>query len=127
MPTYTFATDSAHEFVNWSSPANWTAGVVVNSADADVVIPNVTVIATGSVQLYAVSILTGQSFLANSLNIASDYLLLYGTLSVANQLISGGELDMDGGSLSVGSLQVTGYDIRAQARSAAAERSSTRA
>jgi hypothetical protein len=102
MTTYTFMAGSSY-IVDWSLASVWAGGVVPNSADADVVFPTLTVVSD-------VSIANGETYAVNSLSISNNSLSIKGTLSVSHALTlqHGGEIDMGGGSLSVGSVQNDG-------------------
>src|ERR1700688_3728740 len=102
MTTYTFIGSASQQFVDWNDPSVWSGGVCPNSSDADVTFPTITT-SSGSTYTSFVTISGGQSYLANSVSVNSNDLIIVGTLSVGNavSLMAGGEIDMGGGSLSV--------------------------
>jgi hypothetical protein len=112
MTTYTFKANPATQFANWGDPSSWFGGVVPNSPSADVVFPTV----MGGTGIYAsfVTIPGAQSYSVNSVSVSNNYLVIDGSLSVANDLalLAGGEIDMGGGSLSAGSFENGGVDIQ---------------
>jgi hypothetical protein len=107
MPTITFvpaATPvSGTQYANWSDPSVWSGGVVPNGPSVDVV----TSPSPPGYQTALISIQASESFAVNSMSFAGQVLDLFGSLSVANAFSLGppGGVDMDGGSLSVGSFQ----------------------
>lgn len=114
MTTYTFVADTSDQFVDWNTPSVWSGGVVPDSVDADVVIPEIIQLSSGSAYTYFLTIDAGASYTIDSLSIAANYLDLYGSLGVAGgfDLLPQSELDIMGGTLSIGSLQNTGIDIQ---------------
>ena len=114
MTTYTFKASASSQSVSWGDPSVWTGGVVPNGPDADVIFPTITR-GGGTFSTYTsfVTIATGQSYAARSVSVTNNYLILDGTLTVGGALVlnAGSELDMTGGTLTLGSLQNSGYDI----------------
>src|SRR4029077_19169210 len=82
MTTYTFTPNPNDQSVNWNDPSVWVGGVVPNSPDADVIIPETTVIATG--QSYPSNITVSGAVSANSISLTANFLEVGDTLSVAN-------------------------------------------
>src|ERR1700709_1828978 len=104
MTTATFIADSSNHFANWNDPARWSTGVVPNDPAIDVVIPLTTVVATGDP--YTSYITETGSYAVGSLAIdQQNYLLLQGTLTVTHNVnLTGGEISILGGALSVDTL-----------------------
>ena len=63
--TYTFIGNPNTTNVNWDDPTVWSGGVVPNSSNAEVVIPEITA-SGGYVYESLVTISNGQSFSVNS-------------------------------------------------------------
>ena len=100
MATYTFKPNASAQFVSWDDPTVWTGGAVPNSADADVVFPQVITVSTGSVYNSYITIQTGEAFATRSIQLdRSDDLLINGSLNVSGDFNAGGELNFNGGAL----------------------------
>ena len=112
MTTYTFIANPSTTSVNWNDPTVWQGGVVPNSPDADVVIPTIT--SGGSPYDSIITISNAQTYSVDSVSLSSNALFVAGTLSVAADFdnAAGGLINMEGGSLSAGSLENSGEDIR---------------
>ena len=113
MTTYTFVPNATTPLVNWDDPTVWSGMVVPNAADADVVFPVVTTVATGSVYTSDVTIKPSEAYATRSVTDTSDNLEINGGLSVSGALTldANTEIDLDGGNLSFGSLTSTGLLI----------------
>jgi hypothetical protein len=112
MTTYTFIGTIPSQFVNWDDPTVWSGGAVPNGATAEVIIPEIT--SSGSVYTSFISISGGQSFAAASVSITDNDLLLSDSLLITSglDLLSGGKVDVNGGSLFAGSIGDDGFDIQ---------------
>ena len=118
MTTYTFRPNASNLFSAWDDPNSWTGGVVPNSPDADVVFPLITTVSTGQPYSSFVTIASGESFLVHSVQLDShDYLAVGGSLTTTADFDAQGEIDFEGGTLNVGSLEINGYDIQGTAYS----------
>ena len=111
MTTYTFVPKTDNLDVDWSDPTIWSGGVVPNGPGADVVVPEIDPPGQADADAYRIALDPDQSYAIGSLSIApSDELLIGGTLSVAGTLSlslpsASTEIRLNGGSLSVGTLQ----------------------
>ena len=107
MTTYAFIGKASSQSVNWNDPSVWAGGVFPNSSTADVVFPKITT-SGGNIYTSFVTISNAQSYSANTVGITDNYLLLCGTLSVTNavNVMTGGEININGGDLSAGSLSL---------------------
>jgi hypothetical protein len=114
MTQYNFAPQTLDVVVQWDDPAIWAGGVVPNAANADVVIGPVTENAGNQPLSYILEIGAGESFAENTVSVTSNTIALDGTLSVAGVLSLGGagELDLDGGLLSAGTLENGGFGFQ---------------
>lgn len=113
MANYTFVPNAQSQYVNWADPSIWAGRVVPNSADADVDFPTVTYSGSDVVYTSYVQILSGDSFSVRSIDLR-DFLLVSGSLHVSGALVQheAGEIDMQGGTLVVGSIVNDAYDIQ---------------
>ena len=113
MTTDTFVADTTTQNVAWSSPAIWSDGVVPNSPTADVAIPAILQVVTDTPYSYFITIGISQSFQVRSLNMTGNYLELIGNLTVDSGLMLSpdGYFEMEGGTLTVDSLQNYGSDF----------------
>src|SRR5262249_98249 len=68
----------------------------------------------GAAYVSFVSIASSESFTVNSVSLTNNILIIDGTLSVADNFAiqQGGEINMNGGSFTFGSLQNDGLDIQ---------------
>ncbi len=111
MTTYTFIGNPNMQSVVWNDSTVWSSGDPLNpfpnSPTADVVIPEITK-SDGSVYTSFITIQHLASYAANSVSITDNDLLVDGTLSVTNavDVKGGGEINLQGGTLSAGSLTV---------------------
>ena len=115
MATYTFIGKALTGSDNWDDPSVWSGGMVPNAPDADVVFPTITNAATNQTYESDVTIKPGESYSAASVDVANNYLILDGSLSVAGAVdLNNGSLlvDTSGGTLSFGSLQTEGSEIQ---------------
>ena len=106
MTTYSFVANSSRYSNNWDNPTVWNLDSVPNSTDATVIIPN-------SGFYSDITIAAAESFIANSVSIAANYLELRGALWVENAFVlsASSELNLTGGTLTTGSLQ-SGFNIQ---------------
>jgi len=115
MTTYNFIGKASSQSVNWNDPSVWAGGVFPNSSTADVVFPKITT-SDGNIYTSFVTISNAQSYSANTVSITDNYLLLGGILSVTSavNVMTGGEIDVTGGTLSAGSLSLAAasYDLQ---------------
>ena len=114
MTTYTFVANPNTQIVSWDDPAVWAGMLVPNAADADVVFPLITVPSSGDIYTSDVTINASESYVTRSITDMDAYLEINGTLSVSGAISLGAmsEIDLDGGSLSFGSLTSAAYDIQ---------------
>jgi hypothetical protein len=122
MATYTYIGKAPTSSVNWNDPTIWSgASGFPDASDADVIIPQIMYQSSPLVTFITIS--NGDSYSANSVSITDNYLELFGSLSVTNNvtLNAGSEIDisndvnppanlMIGGSLNLeaGSLDIQG-------------------
>jgi hypothetical protein len=114
MATYTFTTNGTVQFVDWGDPSIWVGGGVPNDANADVVIPTITVLSTGQPYWSDISAPANTNFTIHSATITNNYLTVAGTLSALGliSILQGAEIDMAGGTLNAGAMQNDGIDIQ---------------
>jgi ribosomal protein S28E/S33 len=115
MTTTTFRADPAHQLVNWNDPARWSGGVVPNSPTVDVIIPEITLIGSGTP--YASFINVTAAYTVSSLSITFNDLVFNaaGTLTVAHNLTVSDQAEITmngGGSLSADSIDNNGILIQ---------------
>lgn len=109
--TYTFKPKLTTQSVFWHDPLIWIGGVVPDSPDADVVIPTGTPLPTGSARS-DIAISPGKAFVAASLDMFQERLMLDGQLTVEgtarlreNATIAGaGQFGWATGTLNAGAL-----------------------
>lgn len=111
MTVFTFVGDPSTGTDYWDQPAIWSGGVVPNGPGADVVIPTITLTATGQVYPSSIAIQAFEGYSINSLSLANNTLEVEGptglTISQGMVMLAGGELIMSG-QLSAGSLVLDG-------------------
>jgi hypothetical protein len=114
VTSYVFTPKSTVQFVRWDDPTVWAGMVVPNAADADVVFPLSIVQSTGDVYTSYVTIEASETYATRSIADMGAYLEINGSLSVSGALSldTNSEIDLNGGSLSFGSLTSAGYDIQ---------------
>ena len=113
MTTDRFQPNITNQIVDWSNPAVWVGGVVPDGPGAKVVIPVVT-LSSGQTNISFISIASDESYSADSVSLASNYLTIKGDLTVATDFAiqAGGEVDMGGGTLNAATLENDGSDIQ---------------
>ena len=111
MTVFTFVGNPSTSSVYWDQPAIWSGDVVPNGPGADVVIPTITLIATGQLYGSSIAIQAFEGYSINSLSLANNTLEVEGptglTIAQGMAMLAGSELIMSG-QLSAGSLVVDG-------------------
>jgi hypothetical protein len=117
MSTYTFIGDPSDQEVEWNNTSVWSTGVVPNDPSADVVIPTIYEIQSGTIYHSYISIDT-ESFEIGSLSISNNTLSVEGaslTVTGAVSILTGAliQLEQSGTeSLTAGSIDNDGDDIQ---------------
>ena len=104
MTTVTFIPKLSQQSVSWNDSTIWSTGVVPNDPSIDLIIPTITVVATG--QVYFSTISHTESHSIGSLAISNNSLRINGALTVAGSVnvSTGASINLAiGGSLSAGS------------------------
>jgi hypothetical protein len=110
MTTITFSPTTQNFPLDWGDSSIWSPAVVPNGADVDVVVP--TIYLGQNPVNYEIDVGTGENYNIRSLDLVGAFLGVGGALSVSGDLDALGEIDMGGGTLSAGSLEVQGYDVQ---------------
>src|SRR4051794_22151022 len=112
MTTVTFIPKLSQQSVSWNDSTIWSTGVVPNDPAIDLIIPTITVVATG--QVYFSTISHTESHSIGSLAISNNSLRINGALTVAGNVnvSTGASINLAiGGSLSAGSFDNNGLEI----------------
>jgi hypothetical protein len=113
MTTYIFQPTTTDQFVDWSDPAAWTGGAVPDTSSAEVVFP-VVALSDGGTNTSFISVAFDESYLADSVQLASNSVTIDGDLTAATDFAiqAEGEIDLEGGTLDAGTLENDGSNIQ---------------
>ncbi len=113
MSPYIFQPTTTDQFFDWSDPTIWIGGAIPDVPSAEVVI-QAGAPSGGITETSFISIASDESYSVDSVQLASDFLTIDGDLTVAADFAiqAGGAIDMEGGTLDVGTLENDGSDIQ---------------